>query len=291
MEPDILDTVRIGLIQTDVDYEAAWSGVSNMTSAEAGKSWAYIKRGFRSFFDGDLAPQIVLIPELAVPRDRIPDLKRFARSLNAIVIAGMDYRINRVKKIVINEAVVIIPNNPGGTKKSFKIATRYVRKTFPSAAERAAVSAAGYKFLGDPQCIQFYSDSFGSFGIAICYDLMDLERAFLYRGFVQHLFVLAYNRDITSFYHLAEALSRSMFVSVVICNTGHFGGSVAVAPYYHPWKRTVYRHEGAGLPTAQIIEIPAKSIKLAQMEGAIKVGGDDSRLKGLPPGFSSRGSL
>lgn len=290
METGLRNTIRVGLIQTDVDFEAAWGGASRMSAAEAGNSWGEIKRGFRSFIDEKGLPNIVLIPELSVPRDRVADLRRYARRLNAVVIAGLDYRIDRRNKILTNQAVVIVPSNLGGTRRSGKVATRYVGKTFPSEAEKDAIAGAGYRFGGDPHFFRFDSDILGSFGIAICYDLMDLERALFYKGFVQHLFVLAYNRDITSFYHLAESLSRTMYASVVICNTGHFGGSVAVAPYYHPWKRTIYRHEGAGLSTSQVIEIPARAIKLAQLGADVKRT-DSFRLKALPPGFLSKGGI
>jgi hypothetical protein len=48
---------------------------------------------------------------------------------------------------------------------------------------------------------------------------MDLERAALYAGRIQHLFVVAYNQDTQSFFHISEALSRIMF-----CNVRHPGG-------------------------------------------------------------------
>jgi hypothetical protein len=77
----------------------------------------------------------------------------------------------------------------------------------------------------------FDAGHFGKFAIAVCYDFLDLERVAMYRSGIQHLFILAYNPDLPTFDHAAEALSRMIFCNVVVCNTGTHGGSLAVSPY------------------------------------------------------------
>ena len=97
---------------------------------------------------------------------------------------------------------------------------------------------------------------------------------------IQTLFILAYNRDITSFDHLAEAISRTVFCNVIVCNCGYYGGSLAVSPYREPHKRMVYQHSGAKLTNAQIVEIPLSALKNHQNKT-----GASNTFKNLPPGF------
>jgi predicted amidohydrolase len=133
----------------------------------------------------------------------------------------------------------------------------------------------------------------GRFGVSICYDLMDLERATLYAGRIQHLFVIAYNQDTQSFFHVSEALSRVMFCNVVICNTGHYGGSVAVSPYYRPWQRIIYKHEGSKLATSQVITLPIQDLVDAQRGDRKKVSDADEHFlfKNPPPHLQRRFKL
>jgi hypothetical protein len=100
----------------------------------------------------------------------------------------------------------------------------------------------------------------------------------MYRLRVQSLFVLAYNNDLASFDHAAEAMARMIFCNIVICNTGHFGGSVVVSPYHNHEKRILYRHLGSRLSTSQAIDLPIASLVEAQ------AGGAKGDFKSLPPG-------
>ena len=71
---------------------------------------------------------------------------------------------------------------------------------------------------------------------------------------------MQYNRDLGMFRSLADALSRTIYCNVVICNTGHFGGSLAVSPYYEANKRTLYAHDGRSLFTTQVVELPVRKL-------------------------------
>ena len=165
---------------------------------------------------------------------------------------------------------------------------RRVGKTYPAPAEREKldrVHGGPVTFKPSPVVWIFESPRLGNFGVAVCYDFVDLNRLVLYRRKIQTLFILAYNRDITSFDHVAEAAARTVFCNVVVCNCGFFGGSLAVAPFREPYRRIVYKHSGQRLATSQLIELPLAPLKEHQ-----DTGRDDS-FKSLPPGFAEVASL
>ncbi|MFN7941443.1 MAG: hypothetical protein U0X73_07570 [Thermoanaerobaculia bacterium] len=147
------------------------------------------------------------------------------------------------------------------------------------------------KFVGDPTIWVVDGGRLGNFGVCICYDFMDLERALVYRGKIHHLFVLAYNRDVELFRSLAATLSRTVFCNVVVCNTGIYGASIAVAPYYQAYERTVYGEDGLGLFSAQAFTLPLGSIALAQGGDKTVLGSSTltpaKKLKSPPPGFGT----
>jgi predicted amidohydrolase len=214
----------------------------------------------------------------------VPRLKKAAEKLETIIIAGLDYRIEAGEPgpTVSNEAVIIVPRRLGGRQVARRTEIRRVGKTYPAPGEKTKlqnITGAPVAFLAHPTVWIFESAELGKFAVAICYDFMDLDRIVMYRNKIQTLFILAYNRDTTSFDHLAEALSRMLFCNVVVCNCGQFGGSLAVSPFREPYRRSIYRHSGQGLPHAQLIELPLAALASHQQGPA----GKD--FKSLPPGF------
>lgn len=283
------ESVHIGLIQTNLDAACAWQNGPRMESTEQDRAWEEIRWAFRSFSAVAPKPDVILLPELSVPRGRVGSLRRMAASPGAITIAGLDYRLDSKRKKAFNEAVVIIPGGRGDSSRRRRQSPITVGKTYAAPAEDSGLVKSGWSFQGHPTLWLFRADDIGSFGVAICYDLMDLDRALLYQGRVHHFFVLAYNMDVESFRYHAESLSRTMFCNVVICNTGFYGGSVAVSPFYQPWQRTIYRHDGNRMLTTQVVKLPVRALDDAQSGIVEKLSPTDPCskrvFKNLPPGW------
>lgn len=283
------ESLIVGVIQTSLDHMTAWqSGGSWQDAVQISRfEEMRAKKEIRHFFSAlrglDRKPDIVLLPELAIPLGFERKLNRIAERLECVVIAGLDYRIRKATPpTVSNEAVVIVPRRLKGKRIAAQTASRYVGKTYgaPGELRKLGGIAPPVTFQPNPTVWLFESYELGNFGVAVCYDFLDLDRIVLYRNRVQTLFILAYNQDITSFDHVAESIARTVFCNVVVCNCGHFGGSMAVSPYILPYKRTIYRHSGNKLPNAQIIELPLRS--LADHQNG---RGPVDTFKSRPPGF------
>jgi predicted amidohydrolase len=286
------DMLDIGVIQTSLNAEAAWvddgSGdwkqCVRMSEVEERRARKEIRLYLSAMRGVERPPDIVLLPELSVPLGFEPKLKRAAEKLESIVIAGLDYRIEEGETLptVSNEALVVVPRRLRGQQVARRTEVRRVGKTYPAPAEKKKlerITGGGVRFLSRPTVWIFESPTLGKFAVAICYDFMDLDRIVMYRNKIQTLFILAYNRDTTSFDHAAEALSRMLFCNVVVCNCGHFGGSLAVSPYREPYRRTIYRHSGQRLPHAQLIQLPLAALAAHQRSN------NKEEFKSLPPGF------
>lgn len=292
------DKLHVGVIQTSLHAEAAWvddqtgnwQQCVRMSAIEERRAKKEIRHYLASLRGIERQPDIVLLPELSVPLGFEPQLQRAAEKLESIIIAGLDYRIEAAAAAptVSNEAVVIVPRRLQGKQIARRTTVRRVGKTYPAPAERKklqGITGASVAFLPHPTVWIFESQELGKFAVAICYDFMDLDRIVMYRCKVHTLFILAYNKDTTSFDHLAEALSRMLFCNVVVCNCGQFGGSLAVSPFREAYLRSVYRHGGQGLPHAQLIQLPLARLVAHQQ------GHESNDFKSLPPGFSSSVSI
>lgn len=288
-KPALVEALTLGVIQTTLNYEAAWnasSGAPKISAAEDSRAWYEIRRAMRALADHDNQPRIILLPELALPRTRLDDFERLVCSMNALAIVGVDYRLDHRTKSAKNEGLVLVPRNFWKRKPSRYAARVWFGKRDPAPAEALGFDqyVPSWSFQADPNVYVFDAGPYGQIGVSICYDFMDIERALLYRGRVHHLFVIAYNRDVKLFESLAVSLSRTVFCNVVICNTGYYGGSLVVSPYYDAFKRIGYSVDGGEIFTAQCVQLPVRDLDAA-------IHGCDTTPKAtykhLPPGFEA----
>jgi hypothetical protein len=277
--------LKLGIIQTSLDPAAAWANGIPMSGSEEERAISEIRGYFAAFRQEQQPPDIILLPELSVPIGFEPKLRSMANGLQSVVIAGLDYRSGVGAGHVHNEALLIVPRRWRGKAMGSRPVTRRIGKTYAAPEEDRKLKAISLEFQPDPSVWLFDGDAIGTFGVMVCYDFLDLERIAMYRGKVQHLFILALNKDSTSFRHVAEAVSRMAFCNVVICNCGHFGGSLAVSPYRLSERRTIYQHAGPGLSTGQIIELPVATLDLHQ-RGGDPVKNGIKEYKSLPPGYA-----
>ena len=233
--------LNIGIIQAIVDSNLAWSDTPQMDVYEANAIWRQIQAAFASFqeMSDTKKPDIVVIPELAVATYFESRIKSYAQKIGAIVVAGLDFKQydnNRVS----NRAIFYVPRDwPHGKQVGkVKATSFYFGKRFAS-REETKIIKQDWNMSFVP-CNEFYIvdlAGYGKLGVSICADFYDIERYAIYKGRIQHLLIIANNKDIKSFYFLAEAISRLVYCNVVICNSGHYGGSVCFTPAKQEYQR------------------------------------------------------
>ncbi len=278
------DSLKIGLILTRLDYRNAYFAnpynQPPMDPLEEYNACRELREGFRQLLRSVDKPQIILVPELAVPRGFLSELNRHACSLSALCIFGIDYLLDYKKKTVQNEIRIVLPDRWPRANFNKKVFSFSIFKSNPSPKEKHILAARGWDFSSDNRLWLFDGGPYGSFGVANCYDFLDVEMHLLYKKKIQHLFVLSYNKDVTSFWHTAESLCRTLFCNVIICNTGFFGVSVCVAPFKEPHRRLIYKNDGNNLFATQVLKLPVNKIIKQQIRS-----GFDPDLKDLPPAW------
>lgn len=278
--------IRVAIIQTTLDQNVAWNSSAEyrprMDNAEAKRIWQEANRVISGYdsMELDKRPHIIIFPEFSVAKLYRNDIEGWAKLLGCIIIAGYDFDLDTGK--VVNQAVCAIPDQwphgHGQTKGKIFL----FGKRFPAFTERNYINDCGFEFKSADRFFILDAGDYGKIGLAICSDFYDIERFALYKGRIQHLFIIAYNKDVKSFYFLAEAISRLVYCNVVICNTGFYGGSICFSLYKDDFKRYIYKHEGMKLFTSQIVRLPVKSLVDAQKPNAGK-----TEFKSQPPSYSS----
>jgi len=283
------DFLRVGIIQTTLDNKLAWNDDPNkkitMNHYDAERLWEEVKDGFITIFNLPVnqRPQLIVLPELSIPSYREKDLDDLCKKAAAVVIGGIDFK--EKERNVENKAVVKVPSNWPEQRFSRFVSTFYFGKNFFSELEKEYFKKKEVTGKSYPYIPILDAGEFGNIGVAICADFFDIERFLLYKGRIHHMIVIAYNKDVKSFYFLAEAISRLVYCNVIICNTGYYGGSISFSPYKKEYKRYIYKHEGSKLFTTQIINLPVNELDRAQSNDSEK---NDS-FKTPPPGYEKKG--
>lgn len=282
--------LRIGLIQTTLDNDLAWDSDTEadicMHKYEANRVWNEIKSGFAALKTepAESLPHIVVLPELTLPLYREKELENIAKKIGCVVFAGLDFIDSSVG--VMNQGIAIVPNKWPKIEWGYSVSKFFYGKRFFSTEEKIYFKNKEKKELPTPYVHIIDAADFGKIGVAICADFFDIERFTIYKGKIHHLIIIAYNKDVNSFFFLAEAISRLVFCNVVVCNSGHFGGSVVFSPYKDSFKRNIFKLEGKNIFNVQIVSIPVKSLDKAR-----NIDDDDidelrkSPFKSRPPGY------
>ena len=284
------ELVRVAIVQTRLNAESSWKSGPPIAKDDERRAVAELRSAFRtlSALPESERPQFILIPELSVPRGFASALRKLACGISAVVIAGLDYKFvqsGNEPKRVRNEALIIVPKE-WQSKRFRKGTNEYsVSKMYAAPRELCLLMQHSIAFEGSTVFWMIEAGKFGRIGICICYDFMDVERFVLYRGSIQHLFVVAYNKDTETFLNLAHTLSKTLFCNVVVCNTGRYGGSVAVTPKHHRPLRLLYQHGGNNLSANQVVALPVKELISAQMAIPNCNPLSTGAFRPAPPGF------
>ncbi|MBI2258646.1 MAG: hypothetical protein HYU67_07080 [Flavobacteriia bacterium] len=292
------EILRIGLIQPVIDPDKSWGKGPyniNIDPVTASRVWQEIKSGISLLLKDSNKPDVILIPELHLPIDKISLIKSISLRNNVVIIAGTDFYKDPLFNRVRNRGVITIPNNWGSRLISSRLKSLMFGKTYFTYMEKGMFNnLALNKCVEDPEqnMYIFKSGKFGNFGIMICSDIFDIERMLLYQTRIHHLFIISLNKDLTTYFHMAESLARLLYCNIVICNTGFYGGSVVISPFDTPQDRLIYKYQGQKMFNIHSVSVPIKSLDNAQNFDFSKYNKKKNgiKFKASPPGYFDKKS-
>lgn len=220
----------------------------------------------------DDALNLVVFPEMSVPRGSIGTLCRFSRLTGCVVLAGLELIKDPSKKRHLNELLWIVPLD----KRSGRVAVLRQEKIFPTRIElglKPPVVAA------DPPVVWRLVSGPDRMAAINCYEFTYLPLRELLRGRVELMVVSANNQDVTTFDNLVESTHYDLYSHVVLINSERNGGSAIRAPYRSPRDRRIFDIHGSDLFSVNVCFVDLKDFR----------GKPSKDVKSRPAGFKVHG--
>ena len=309
--------VRIGQVAVWPDRDSVVNNFPAMDSASANHVMEQVASAFQSpsSIRDERGPELVLFPELTIPREEVRTVRDLVASTGRASLAGLYWRelppVYRAfgstlaaRRWFVNEAELVIPMDHG---KHGPTSVRWyrVRKQIPAHIETglaqeltARSQGTSWEILKGQRWYRFVHPQWGDFTIAICADLLDAGPWRSLRGELLHLFMVAFNEDVDLYDSLTWIRAYENYVNLVAVNHGSFGGSFLWTP------RRSHGHELARLRGRKLflvadVDVPVKGLVEAQLNGVQKAvesaayrwAGNKRQLsefKSPPPGFERR---
>ncbi|NPU88335.1 MAG: RNA-directed DNA polymerase [Fervidobacterium sp.] len=228
------------------------------------------------------AVDLILAPELSIPREIEGNLIDWCKKYRVISIYGSEYRYFEDKNRVANEYKIVWPFN------EFDVLHIRGKKRFFNFVEKEGFK--GKADIDEAEMVSlFISKDIGNFSILVCYDTTDIQTLASLKGKVETIFVPAYNRDVNTFTGIADSMSKIVYCNFVIANVGTYGGSIVRIPYYDPHKREALTISGNGIFGAQVVDIPIKHLRDFRTlpEERIVTDGEKRKFKAFPPRYDA----
>lgn len=275
--------LRIGIFQPTINYFGNEKKYINKDMSYKEPIVSMLRKevivALKVFQEKDIA--LLIAPELSIPKDVEKDIIEWSKKTGKIAIYGTEYYLNNDE--VSNRYVLLWPYND-----IYLLKVHGLKKYFNN-VERKYFKERNIKIVEDDKIVIYSSENIGVFSILICYDALSLETLSFLKGYVDTIFVPAYNKDVNTYIGLADAMSKLVFCNFVIANTGVYGGSVVRIPYYDIHKREALTLEGNRIFGAQVVDIPIKHLQGYRKEIS-KMGEEpnDRKFKAFPPGYEYR---
>lgn len=213
----------------------------------------------------------VVFPELSIPRKLLLYLSKLFLSRNISLIIGAEYQVDsvlhssgipHVKKFVSNQLIYFLT-----VKGQFRNnhACIVQEKVIPAIHEEKDLFSVGGAILRakDEKKYLINHNGFWFAGL-ICNEFMDIQLRAFYRGKVDALIAVEWNKDTETYNALVESTANDLHSFIIQVNNRRFGDTRLRAPYKENYQRDIVRVRGGELDYFVVAPLDVESLRQFQ---------------------------
>lgn len=260
-------------LMTDAQWEQALSGFPNGSLAR----YVGIKRLINRMLKESPGISYIAFPECSIRLDWALPIAQKLGSMGVSLIAGLENRGS--KGNYTNEALVSLSSNFFGTRG----ALCFIQPKIELACHEAVECLAKKKVFKSPSLSiarPIYIHAGMCFGVLICSDLTTIDNRAFFQGHIDTLFVLEWNRDISTFEFLVESAAHDLHAAIVQINNRAYGDSRIRMPFADSFRRDVVQVKGGDEDFFVV-----SSINIGALRAFQRNSGSNDLFKPLPIGY------
>ena len=203
---------------------------------------------------------LLVLPEVFVPRSYVRTLQGFSDRLGALVIAGVDYPGDDESENA-NDCVILRPN----------AAPLEYRKISRSQYDAVRPNGSRMPMLRGTKLLRLVGQDDRGIGVLICSDYSHYDLVWKLnlqdRAIPLDMLVVVAHNPFGSLYHsCCIADSHRFYQCIVMCNVMTYGGSGVFAPLRTKGARQVLADIGQGVEAIAMVTIPLEEMYQARMK-------------------------
>lgn len=240
-------------------------------------------------------PHYVVFPELSIPREWVMEVASSLQRSGISLLAGVEYEIDisdRHRRCYNPVFMILRSTDLGYT--TYRLLRQ--DKTLPALVEEDELRSLsnlelvpkapfdfGYLESAETPRPVFRHGNF-NFGVLICNELTDIAFRSSYRGKVDALFAVEWNKDLKTFSPLVEATANDVHCFVIQVNNREYGDSRIRIPAKDDWKRDVVRLQGGENDYAVVGKLDIPGLRMFQSHHRSATD-QSAKFKPVPTGF------
>jgi hypothetical protein len=274
---------------------ASWTGRVTGKPDLSRERFKTLAKLVRSVAQLEPRPHYVVFPELSIPREWVMEVASSLHRSGISLITGVEYEINVSKRLrLCHNSVFMFLRSTDLGYPTYRLIRQ--DKTLPALEEEADLQRLSnlklvpkkpfdFGYLRSPSTPRpvFRHGNF-HFGALICNELTDIAFRSSFRGRVDALFAVEWNKDLKTFSPLIEATANDVHCFVVQVNNREYGDSRIRVPAKDDWKRDVVRLQGGenDYVVVGVLDVPGLRTFQSHYRSATAPG---EKFKPVPTGF------